>query len=114
MQRVQRGGLVQHSEGGKIEAGVDKEIRGSIAHHGSQADMHHLGGEFPHNMNPEQPEIVPTKEQLQKAILVADDSASCIVPIPCPAGYVSDPFFLERLFCFSDHADFRNGIDAIR
>src|SRR5580704_5876698 len=42
LERVQRRAFVEQSERRQIEAGVDKEIRGGIAHHGHQTDVHDL------------------------------------------------------------------------
>jgi hypothetical protein len=85
LERVQRRGFVEHSESRQIKAGVDKEIRGGIAHHGHQADVHDLRREVAHDMHADQLQIVLTKEQLQKAVQVADDPATGIFPIVRPS-----------------------------
>src|SRR6266478_2637637 len=64
-------------------------------------------------MHADQLQIVLTKEQLQKAILVANDPAAGIFPIVSPAYDVSDALLFERLLCFADHADFGNSVDAV-
>jgi hypothetical protein len=79
LERVQRRGLVEHSESRQIKAGVDKEIRGGIAHHCHQADVHNLRRKVAHDMHADQLQIVLTKEQLKKAIRVADDPATAVL-----------------------------------
>src|SRR5258708_27023978 len=64
-------------------------------------------------MHADQLQIVLTKEQLQKAILIANDPATRIFPIVRPAYDVSDALLFERLLCFADHADFGNCVDAV-
>src|SRR5580704_9689258 len=64
-------------------------------------------------MHADQLQIVLTKEQLQKTILVADDPASRIFPIVRPSHEVSDALLFERLLRLADHADFGNGVDAV-
>jgi hypothetical protein len=95
LERIQSRRFVEHSESRHIEAGVHKEIRGGVAHHGHQADVHDLRGEIAHDMHAEQLLIVLTKEQLQKAVLVADDPAPRIIPIVRPSHDVSDALLFE-------------------
>jgi hypothetical protein len=58
--------------------------------------------------------IALTKQQLEKAILIADDPTPRIFPIVCPTHDVSRALLLERLFRLTDHAHFRNCVDAGR
>ena len=60
----------------------------------------------------DQLQIVLTKEQLKKAIQVADDPATRIFPIVRPSHDVSDALLFERLLRLADHADLGNGVDA--
>ncbi len=84
LERVQRREFVEHSESRQIKAGVVKEIRGGIAHHCHKADVHNLRREVAHDMHADQLQIVLTKEQLKKAIQVADDPATrTAAPAPC-------------------------------
>jgi len=66
-----------------------------MAHHGHQTDVHDLRPEVAHYMHADQRQIVLTKEQLQKAILVANDPTAGIFPIVSSAYDVGDPFFLR-------------------
>jgi len=95
LERVQRRGFVEQPESRHIEAGVDKEIRRGIAHHGHQTNVHDLCREFSHDMHADQLQIVLTKEQLQKTILVADDPAPRIIPIVRPSHEISDALLFE-------------------
>src|SRR5437899_527087 len=64
-------------------------------------------------MHADQLQIVLTKEQLKKAIQVADDPATRIFPIVRSSHDVSDALLFERLLRLADHADFGNGVDAV-
>ena len=64
-------------------------------------------------MHADQRQIVLTKEQLQEAILVANDPTAGIFPIVSSAYDVGDALLFEGLLCFADHADFGNRVDAV-
>src|SRR5580704_7571539 len=64
-------------------------------------------------MHADQLQIVLAKEQLQKAVLIADDPTPRIFPIVRSSYDVRDSLFFERLLRLADHADFGNGVDAV-
>ena len=75
--------------------------------------VHNAGlGPHPGKYTGPQPDF--EKALLEKAILIANDPTPCIFPIVCPTHDVSRALLLERLFRLTDHAHFRNGVDAGR
>jgi hypothetical protein len=75
--------------------------------------VHNIRRKVAHDMHADQLQIILTKEQLKKAIQVADDPATRILPIVRPSHDVSDALLFERLLRLADHADLGNGVDAV-
>jgi len=92
---MQSRSFIKDAEGGQVEAGVDEEIGGGVAHHGHEADVDDVGGEFAHDMDAEEFVIVATKEEFEKAVLIANDATAGIIPIGGASDDVRDLLFIE-------------------
>ncbi len=107
-------GLVEHAQGGHVEAGFHENFRGEFVQDGEQADVDDLGGLFADDVDTDELHVFAPEEQFEEAFRVADDAAARVVFVKRAAHDIFRSFFPERLLRLARHADLRDGVDAGR
>src|SRR6266852_1814859 len=100
--------------GGVIVASLDKQLLPRTQEQRRQSHVHHFRRQLANDVDAEQLPGLLVKEQLEKAIALADDLAAGMIGIRSPANYVGDLLLVECLLRLACHRAFRNGVNAVR